>query len=106
MIYEHNNPMEASVVADVVIVGGGPGGASVARELTAGGLEVVMLEDGPGTRRFLPSSYANISRFHMQIAELTRLPPPTPRPAATGKVTGPSARRVPASCMWNREILA
>ena len=45
MIYEHNNPMEASVVADVVIVGGGPGGASVARELTAGGLEVVMLED-------------------------------------------------------------
>ena len=88
MIYEHNNPMEASVVADVVIVGGGPGGASVARELTAGGLEVVMLEDGPGTRRFLPSSYANISRFHMQEAGTLLAEGPVTFPVAAGRGVG------------------
>lgn len=51
--------------ADVVVVGSGPGGSAVARALTAGGLSVVVLEEGPRESRFRPN-YANTSRYHMQ----------------------------------------
>jgi choline dehydrogenase-like flavoprotein len=40
--------------ADVVVVGSGPGGAVAARELTAAGLSVVLVEEGPP---FTPADY-------------------------------------------------
>jgi choline dehydrogenase-like flavoprotein len=40
--------------ADVVVVGSGPGGAVVARELTDAGLRVVLIEEGPP---FTPADY-------------------------------------------------
>jgi len=51
--------------ADVVIVGTGPGGASVARVLAEGGLRVVLLEEGPAKSRFKPNQ-AHTMRYHMQ----------------------------------------
>jgi len=98
MIYDHSNPIGTSLTVDVVIVGGGPGGASVARELTKGGLDVVMLEGGPGTRRFLPSSYANISRFHMQEAGTLLAEGPVTFPVAAGRGVGGSTLINSAIC--------
>jgi len=51
--------------ADVVIVGTGPGGASVARVLAEGGAKVVLLEEGPAQSRFKPNQ-AHTMRYHMQ----------------------------------------
>jgi choline dehydrogenase-like flavoprotein len=50
---------------DVVIVGAGPGGSSIARVLSEGGLDVLVLEEGPSTSRFRPN-YAHTARYHMQ----------------------------------------
>lgn len=51
--------------ADVVIVGGGPGGASSARALSAAGLKVILLEEGPPQSRFRPNQ-GHTMRYHMQ----------------------------------------
>ena len=51
--------------ADVVIVGTGPGGASVARVLAEQGKSVVLLEEGPAQSRFKPNQ-AHTMRYHMQ----------------------------------------
>lgn len=51
--------------ADVVIVGAGPGGGSIARVLSEGGLDVLVLEEGPASSRFRPN-YAHTARYHMQ----------------------------------------
>lgn len=51
--------------ADAVVVGTGPGGASVARVLAASGQSVVLLEEGPAKSRFRPSQ-AHTMRYHMQ----------------------------------------
>ena len=40
------------------------------------------------------------SGVRKQIAEFTRLPPPTPRPAAIGIIPEPRATIMPSSCMW------
>ncbi|MCS5616408.1 MAG: GMC family oxidoreductase N-terminal domain-containing protein, partial [Pirellulales bacterium] len=87
MIYDHENPIGAELTADFVIVGAGPGGASVARELTAGGASVVMLEDGPGTRHFRPS-FANVARYHMQEAGTILAEGPVTFPVAAGRGVG------------------
>jgi len=87
MIHDHSNPIGSKITADVVIVGGGPGGASVARELTAGGLDVVMLEDGPGRARFRPS-FANVARYHMQEAGTILAEGPVTFPVAAGRGVG------------------
>lgn len=50
---------------DVVVVGSGPGGSAVSRALAAGGLSVVVLEEGPPTSRFRPN-YAHTAKHHMQ----------------------------------------
>mgnify|MGYP000131699668 CR=1 FL=1 len=83
MIHHHSNPIGSAISTDVVIVGGGPGGAAVARELTAGGLDVVMLEDGPGTPRFRPN-FANVARYHMQEAGTILAEGPVTFPVAAG----------------------
>jgi len=54
-----------SLEADVVIVGTGPGGASVGRVLAESGQRVVFLEEGPPDSRFRPNQ-AHTMRHHMQ----------------------------------------
>ena len=39
----------SDLTPDAVVVGTGAGGAAVAAELAAGGLEVVVFEEGPAT---------------------------------------------------------
>ncbi|MDP2314383.1 MAG: GMC family oxidoreductase [Pseudomonadota bacterium] len=50
---------------DVVIVGTGPGGASVARVLAAAGARVILLEEGPPESRFAKNQ-GDVMRYHMQ----------------------------------------
>ena len=54
-----------TIETEVAIVGSGPGAASVARVLAEGGVDVVLLEEGPPQSRFRPNQ-ANTARFHMQ----------------------------------------
>ncbi len=54
-----------TIETEVVIVGSGPGAASVARVLAEAGVEVVLLEEGPPRSRFRPNQ-AHTARFHMQ----------------------------------------
>ncbi|MFT5685334.1 MAG: choline dehydrogenase-like flavoprotein, partial [Myxococcota bacterium] len=54
-----------TLTVDAVIVGAGPGGGSIARVLSEGGLDVLVLEEGPSSSRFRPN-YAHTARYHMQ----------------------------------------
>ncbi|MEE2829664.1 MAG: GMC family oxidoreductase [Myxococcota bacterium] len=87
MIHGYDKPLGSRVEADVVVVGAGPGGAAVSRVLSAGGLEVVLLEDGPPRSRFKPS-YANIARYHMQEAGTMLAEGPVTFPVAAGRGIG------------------
>ncbi len=58
-------PAGLSLTADVVVVGSGPGGAAVSRALAAGGLSVVILEEGLPRSRFRPN-YVHTARHHLQ----------------------------------------
>ena len=53
------------LVADVLIIGSGPGGAAVSRVLAEAGHRVVILEEGPARPHFRPNM-ANTNRYHMQ----------------------------------------
>jgi len=56
---------QTELKTDVVIVGGGPGGAAVARVLSQAGVGVVLVEEGPAQPNFRPNM-AHTQRFHMQ----------------------------------------
>ncbi len=56
---------DTTLEADVVIVGSGPAGASVARVLSEAGQRVVVLEEGPARSNFRPN-FAHTGRYHMQ----------------------------------------
>lgn len=72
---------------DVVIVGAGPGGGAVARVLTAGGLDVVQVEEGPARSRFRPS-WANTARYHYQEGGAMLAQGPVPFPVVAGRGVG------------------
>ena len=87
MIYDASKPIGTRLDVDVVIVGAGAGGSAVARELCAGGLDVVLLEDGPATRRFRPN-YPHTARYHMQEAGTILAEGPVTFPVAAGRGVG------------------
>lgn len=65
MIRDHTDPLPMDHRCDAVVVGAGPGGAAVARQLALAGWSVVVVEEGPPTSRFRPS-FAHASRYHYQ----------------------------------------
>ena len=75
--------------ADVVIVGTGPGGASVARVLAAAGKSVVLLEEGPAQSRFKPNQ-AHTMRYHMQERGMIVAQGSAMLPIAAGRGVGGS----------------
>lgn len=77
------------LTADVVIVGAGPGGGTVARTLAEGGLSVVVLEEGPAKSNFRPN-YAHVARYHMQESGAMVARGPAKMPIAAGRGVGGS----------------
>jgi choline dehydrogenase-like flavoprotein len=94
MIHGFSDPIptgpSGAVDADAVIAGTGPGGASVARVLSAAGWKVLLLEEGPPRSRFRPS-FANVQRFHMQEGGLLLVRRPVPIVVAAGRGVGGSS---------------
>ena len=72
---------------DAVIVGAGPGGGAVARQLAAAGMSVVLLEDGPRGSRFRPS-WSNSIRYHFQESGTMLAEGPVPFPVMAGRGVG------------------
>lgn len=64
-VAEGYGPEDRDIDCDVVIVGTGPGGAAVARVLSAAGAKVVLLEEGPPESRFAKNQ-GDVMRYHMQ----------------------------------------
>ena len=62
--------MEKSLQTEVVVVGSGPGGATVAREVARAGKNVVILEKGP--RHEVKGNWLNASRMYDKWAVFSR----------------------------------
>jgi len=77
------------LTAEVVVVGTGPGGGSLARVLAEAGVDVLLLEQGPAHSRF-QSNYANVSRYHMQEGGTMVARGSAPMPIAAGRGVGGS----------------
>ena len=80
---------DRSVECDVVIVGAGAGGASVARILSEQGLNVWVIESGPKKSQFRPN-YAHTAKYHMQENGSMVARGSTMMPIAAGKGVGGS----------------
>ena len=50
-IYDHTTIHSQTIECDVCIIGSGAGGSTLAAQLTAKGIDVVMLESGPNRQR-------------------------------------------------------
>ncbi len=72
---------------DAVIVGAGPGGAAVARQLAAAGWSTLIIEDGTRVSRFRPS-WANSVRYHFQEFGTMIAEGSVPFPVMAGKGVG------------------
>lgn len=72
---------------DAVIVGAGPGGGAVARQLAAAGWRVLIVEDGPRLSRFRPS-WSNSVRYHFQEFGTMVAEGPVPFPVMAGRGVG------------------
>ncbi len=78
-----------SLDADVVIVGSGPAGASVARSLASRGLDVLVLEEGHEARpdSFVPSGLTSFARLYREMGTSMALGN-NPMPYLQGVVVG------------------
>ncbi len=61
--------MEKIIKTDVVVVGSGPGGATVARELAAQGREVVILEKGKDHQKSVGSVFAYATMYDIKKSD-------------------------------------
>lgn len=73
--------------ADVVIVGAGPGGSAAARALSLAGARVVVVEEGPSTRR-AERHFGPAMRYHQQEGGAMVAMSSAPIPIAAGRGLG------------------
>jgi choline dehydrogenase-like flavoprotein len=80
---------DETLECDVVVVGSGPGGAPVARDLATAGADVVVLEEGPWLRAhdFTGDSLDALSTLYRD-AGLATTTGPSPMPLLQGRVLG------------------
>ncbi|MFO0595660.1 MAG: GMC family oxidoreductase [Myxococcaceae bacterium] len=73
--------------ADVVIVGSGPAGASVARACATAGLDVIVLEEGHEARDFQPSGFQAMAKLYRDLGTSVAFGP-TAIPFLQGRAVG------------------
>ena len=78
---------DVTLEADVVVVGAGPGGSAMAKQLAEAGLSVWVIEEGPPKSDFQPNQ-AHTARVHMQEAGTMLAQGPTPFLIAAGRGIG------------------
>ncbi len=89
---------------DVVIVGAGPGGGAVARQIAAAGWSTLIVEDGPRSSHFRPS-WSNSVRYHFQEFGTMLAEGKVPFPVMAGKGVGGGSLVNSAICFRTPEYV-